>query len=222
MQPAIIYEDEDIIVCKKPAGVATQTKRIGQADMESLLKNYRASKGETPYIGVVHRLDQPVAGVMVFAKNKEAAADLSRQIKTKLTDKYYYAMTDGVPEEKKGTLEDDLLQNGQTNTSEVVERGTLQAKHAKLSYEVIEQNGRNAILRIKLDTGRHHQIRVQFAGHGYPLWADARYGTAVPRQNVALSSCGLAFEHPVTGKWMEFFMEPEGMIFRKFTKKFFV
>lgn len=139
MQPAIIYEDEDIIVCKKPAGVATQTRRIGQADMESLLKNYRASKGELPYIGVVHRLDQPVEGVMVFAKNKEAAADLSRQIKTKLADKYYYAMTDGVPEKKKGTLEDELLQNGKTNTSEVVERGTPQAKHASLSYEVVEQ-----------------------------------------------------------------------------------
>ena len=104
MQPAIIYEDEDIIVCKKPAGVATQTKRIGQADMESLLKNYRASKGETPYIGVVHRLDQPVAGVMVFAKNKEAAADLSRQIKTKLTDKYYYAHDGRSAGREKGNL----------------------------------------------------------------------------------------------------------------------
>ena len=145
MQPAIIYEDEDIIVCKKPAGVATQTRRIGQADMESLLKNYRASKGELPYIGVVHRLDQPVEGVMVFAKNKEAAADLSRQIKTKLADKYYYAMTDGVPEKKKGTLEDELLQNGKTNTSEVVERGTPQAKHASLSYEVVEQDGKHAV-----------------------------------------------------------------------------
>ena len=153
MQPAIIYEDEDIIVCKKPAGVATQTRRIGQADMESLLKNYRASKGELPYIGVVHRLDQPVEGIMVFAKNKEAAADLSRQIKTKLADKYYYAMTDGVPEKKKGTLEDELLQNGKTNTSEVVERGTPQAKHASLSYEVVEQDGKHAVLRIKLDTG---------------------------------------------------------------------
>ncbi len=155
MQPAIIYEDEDIIVCKKPAGVATQTRRIGQADMESLLKNYRASKGELPYIGVVHRLDQPVEGIMVFAKNKEAAADLSRQIKTKLADKYYYAMTDGVPEKKKGTLEDELLQNGKTNTSEVVERGTPQAKHASLSYEVVEQDGKHAVLRIKLDTGTH-------------------------------------------------------------------
>ena len=169
MQPAIIYEDEDIIVCKKPAGVATQTRRIGQADMESLLKNYRASKGELPYIGVVHRLDQPVEGIMVFAKNKEAAADLSRQIKTKLADKYYYAMTDGVPEKKKGTLEDELLQNGKTNTSEVVERGTPQAKHASLSYEVVEQDGKHAVLRIKLDTGRHHQIRVQLAHAGLSL-----------------------------------------------------
>ena len=89
--------------------------------------------------------------------------------------------------------------------------------------DTAEQEGQElSLVEIHLKTGRHHQIRVQFAGHGYPLWADARYGTAVPRQNVALSSCGLAFEHPVTGKWMEFSMEPEGMIFRKFTKKFFV
>ena len=182
MQPAIIYEDEDIIVCKKPAGVATQTRRIGQADMESLLKNYRASKGELPYIGVVHRLDQPVEGVMVFAKNKEAAADLSRQIKTKLADKYYYAMTDGVPEKKKGTLEDELLQNGKTNTSEVVERGTPQAKHASLSYEVVEQDGKHAVLRIKLDTGRHHQIRVQLAHAGMPIVGDKKYNF---KENIA-------------------------------------
>ena len=188
--------------------MATQTKRIGQADMESLLKNYRASKGETTYIGVVHRLDQPVAGVMVFAKNKEAASDLSRQIKTKLTDKYYYAMTDGVPEEKKGTLEDDLLQNGKTNTSEVVERGTLQAKHAKLSYEVIEQNGRNAILRIKLDTGRHHQIRVQLAHAGMPIVGDKKYNfkeNITPSgKQLALCSFKIAFRHPKTHRKLEF------------------
>jgi len=100
----ILYEDEALLVCKKPAGVATQTKRLGQKDMESLLKNYRASKGEVPYIGVVHRLDQPVSGVMVFAKTKEAASDLSRQVKTKLADKYYFAMTEGVPEKKKAAV----------------------------------------------------------------------------------------------------------------------
>ena len=93
MEIRILFEDEQIIVCEKPAGVAVQTKRLGQADMESLLKNRRAGKGELPYIGVVHRLDQPVSGVMVFAKTKEAAAALSRQIASGLADKFYYAVT---------------------------------------------------------------------------------------------------------------------------------
>ena len=188
--------------------MATQTRRIGQADMESLLKNYRASKGELPYIGVVHRLDQPVEGIMVFAKNKEAAADLSRQIKTKLADKYYYAMTDGVPEKKKGTLEDELLQNGKTNTSEVVERGTPQAKHASLSYEVVEQDGKHAVLRIKLDTGRHHQIRVQLAHAGMPIVGDKKYNfkenIAPSGGQLALCSFKIAFRHQKTHRKLEF------------------
>ena len=98
MEIRILFEDEQIIVCEKPAGVAVQTKRLGQADMESLLKNRRAGKGEPPYIGVVHRLDQPVCGVMVFAKTKESAAALGRQIASGKADKFYYAVTDGVPE----------------------------------------------------------------------------------------------------------------------------
>ncbi len=106
MEIRILFEDEQIIVCEKPAGVAVQTKRLGQADMESLLKNRRAGKGELPYIGVVHRLDQPVSGVMVFAKTKkEAAAALGRQIASGLADKFYYAVTDGVPEAGKGSLQ---------------------------------------------------------------------------------------------------------------------
>ena len=128
---------------------------------------------------------------MVFAKNKEAAADLSRQIKTKLADKYYYAMTDGVPEKKKGTLEDELLQNGKTNTSEVVERGTPQAKHASLSYEVVEQDGKHAVLRIKLDTGRHHQIRVQLAHAGMPIVGDKKYNLKTLHRRADSLHCAL-------------------------------
>ena len=128
MEIRILFEDEQIIVCEKPAGVAVQTKRLGQADMESLLKNRRAGKGEPPYIGVVHRLDQPVCGVMVFAKTKEAAAALSRQIASGLADKFYYAVTDGVPEAGKGQLTDYLLRDGRTNTSAVVESSTPGAK----------------------------------------------------------------------------------------------
>ena len=89
----ILFEDKDILICRKPAGVATQTKRLGQQDMESLLKNYRAKKGEPPYIGIVHRLDQPVEGVMVFAKNQQAAAHLSKQVQDRVIGKYYYAVS---------------------------------------------------------------------------------------------------------------------------------
>lgn len=208
MKLEILYEDEAVLVCRKPAGVATQTKRLGQADMESLLKNYRAGKGESPYIGVVHRLDQPVEGVMVFAKTKEVAADLSRQIVAKAVDKYYYVMTDGVPPQKKGILEDYLLRNGKSNASEVVDKGTPEAKRAVLSYEVLEENGKNAVLNIKLETGRHHQIRVQLSHAGFAIVGDKKYNfkenIAPSGRALALCSYKIGFKHPVTRKKLEF------------------
>ena len=180
MEIRILFEDEQIIVCEKPAGVAVQTKRLGQADMESLLKNRRAGKGELPYIGVVHRLDQPVSGVMVFAKTKEAAAALGRQIASGLADKFYYAVTDGVPEAGKGQFTDYLLRDGRTNTSAVVESSTPGAKRAELSYEVLEQKNGRAVLRIHLGTGRHHQIR----------WHDYQYGTTEKSIRKAVAKIG--------------------------------
>lgn len=210
MQPAvsILYEDEFIIVCHKPSGAAVQTKRLGQPDMESMLKNYRASKGEEPYIGVVHRLDQPVEGVMVFAKTKEAAADLSRQIAGRQTDKYYYALVAGVPPKKKGILEDFLLRDGKTNTSSVVGKGISGAKSAVLSYEVLESNQTHSILRIRLETGRHHQIRVQLAHAGWPIVGDQKYNfkehLAPSGQNLALCSYKIGLKHPKTHKKQEF------------------
>lgn len=207
----ILYEDDAIIVCVKEAGVATQTKQIGQKDMESMLRTYRMQKGEPSYIGVVHRLDQPVAGVMVFAKTKEAAANLSRQIATKSADKFYYAVTDGLPAQKKGTLEDYLLRDGRTNISKVVSAKTAGAKRAELSYEVIEQNDRSAILRIKLHTGRHHQIRVQLANAGWPLVGDRKYNfkenMKPSGQQLSLCSYKLAFKHPETGRSVSYEIE---------------
>lgn len=204
----ILYEDEAIIVCVKEAGVATQTKKIGQKDMESMLRTYRMQKGEPSYIGVVHRLDQPVSGVMVFAKTKEAAADLSRQISTKAADKYYYAVTDGIPDKVKGTLEDYLLRDGKTNLSKVTDRKTAGAKRAELSYKVLEKNETKALLKIKLATGRHHQIRVQMAHAGWPLVGDRKYhfkenmnGGSCP---MCLCSYKLGFSHPTTKKKLEF------------------
>lgn len=167
MNLQIIHEDNDIIVCYKPAGVATQTKRLGQQDMESLLKNYRAKKGESPYVGVVHRLDQPVEGVMVFAKNQRAAANLSKQIQQHIIGKHYYAVSAFAPEKKQGVLEDYLLTDKKTNHTIIVDndnedvmgvssreanvvkglgRSQLKsaksdvqdAKYAKLEYRVVE------------------------------------------------------------------------------------
>lgn len=120
MNLEILYEDNDIILCRKPAGVATQTKRLGQQDMESLLKNYRAKKGEQPYIGVVHRLDQPVEGIMVFAKNPKATAKLSKQIQEHMIGKYYYAVSAFAPAEAEGMLEDYLVTDKKANYTSVV------------------------------------------------------------------------------------------------------
>lgn len=132
-QPEIIFEDDAVIVCRKEAGVAVQTARAGQADMVSLLKNYRAKKKEEPYIGLIHRLDQPVEGVMVFAKTKQAAAKLSVQVSSRSMEKEYLAVTEGIPQPSEGELCDWLLRNGRTNTSQVVESGTPQAKGRKIA-----------------------------------------------------------------------------------------
>lgn len=204
----ILYEDDAMIVCVKEAGVATQTKKIGQKDMESILRTYRMQKGEPSYIGVVHRLDQPVSGVMVFAKTKEAAADLSRQIAAKAADKYYYAVTEGIPDKIKGTLEDYLLRDGKTNLSKVSDSRTAGAKRAELFYEVLAKNEAKALLKIKLATGRHHQIRVQMAHAGWPLVGDRKYNFKENmnggNQPICLCSYKLAFLHPVTKKKLDF------------------
>lgn len=214
----IIYEDGDILVCHKPAGVATQTKRLGQQDMESLLKNYRAKKGEPPQIWVVHRLDQPVEGVMVFAKNQKAAADLSKQVQQHIIGKYYYAVSAHVPNEKAGVVEDYLLTNKKANVTQVVEAGVKDAKKAKLEYEVVDTTEDKTFIRVKLHTGRQHQIRVQLAHMGCPLIGDSKYGDGASKEGLALCSYRLEFLHPTMKKEMRFEVEPKGKIFEEFFK----
>ncbi|MCD8151238.1 MAG: RluA family pseudouridine synthase [Clostridiales bacterium] len=227
--PRIIYEDSDILVCEKPAGLPVQTAKTGRPDLVSELKNYRAKKHEEPYIGLVHRLDQPVCGVMVFAKTKAAAAHLSRQVSSRSISKEYLAVVCGLPESasytesisdiqsgqekhtlhQAGDLRDFLLKDGRTNTSRIVPEHTPGAKEARLSYKVIRsdpETGRS-LVRIHLHTGRHHQIRVQFAHAGFPLYADTKYGQPLPAGSfcpVALCSYKISFIHPKTGKTMTF------------------
>lgn len=232
----ILYEDEQIIVCHKHPGVATQTARLGEQDMVSLMKNYLG----TAYVAVIHRLDQPVEGVLVFAKNREAAAALSGQE----MEKRYYAVAladrekpDILPEALSGketVLVDYLIKNGRENTSSVSRKEVKDARRAELSYRVIrvmeEENeygdkGRApALLDICLKTGRHHQIRVQLSHAGMPLLGDMKYGDGdakrISRQmgidNIALCAYSLTFAHPVSNKKMQVGITPEGDAFRPF------
>lgn len=231
----ILYEDKDILVCHKPAGLAVQNARVGSMDMESLLKNYIAQKvpGKMPYLGIIHRLDQPVEGVLVFALNPKAAADLSRQMTAGKIKKTYLAVTEGTVKVKSAKLVDWLKKDGRTNSSAVVEGGTSGAKKAILSYEVLEtwknkedaqDCGERNLIRIDLDTGRHHQIRVQMAHHGMPLWADGKYKKKEEmleaEQGTAIGLCAwrLEFAHPKTGKKMKFEVQPEGVCFQEFSE----
>lgn len=215
----ILYEDKDIIVCHKPAGIAVQNARIGSMDMESALKNYLAQKnpGRMPYLGIIHRLDQPVEGVLVFAKNQKAAAELSRQMAKGEMKKTYLAVTEGASKKETGTLEDWLKKDGRTNTSAVVKPGTKDAKKAILHYKVKAKKDGKTLLEIHLETGRHHQIRVQMAHAGMPLLGDRKYNsqeeTKIP---LALCSAGLTLCHPVTKKKMEFTTTPSGEGFADF------
>ena len=215
MNLRILHEDEHVIVCYKPAGIATQTAKMGAQDMESLLKNYLYKKEKKmPYIAVIHRLDQPVEGILVFAKTSFAAKELNKGLQGAGFGKYYKAVVCGIPKEKKATLEDYLVKDGKTNTSRVGKKDEAEAKKAVLSYEVLRQEADKALVQVKLETGRHHQIRVQMANMGCPIWGDTKYNSSenVDKswKNIALCAYHLEFVHPKTKKKMTFEIEPEG------------
>ena len=224
IEDMIIFEDKDILVCHKAAGIAVQNARIGAADMESSLKNYLALKNtETvPYLGVVHRLDQPVSGILVFARTPAAAKNLNQQLQNDQFEKYYQAVVCGALPDS-GTLTDYLVKDGRTNTSKKVPKGTKGAKESRLSYECLKTLEDPALaalplslVRIHLFTGRHHQIRVQMADIGLPLYGDRKYNPASKGSTLALCAFELTFRHPATGKSMTFSCKPTGEIFGKF------
>ena len=206
------------MVCHKLPGIAVQSPRAGQQDMVSLLRNYFARKKENTEIFLVHRLDQPVEGVMVFARTKEAAANLSSQVQKRQMDKQYLAVVEGRFEKKSGTLENFLIRDGKTNTSGVVEKEGKGAKKARLSYEVLEETEKDSLVKVILETGRHHQIRVQMAYAGHPLVGDKKYNPQCEAgyQPIGLCSVKTVFVHPLTGKQMEFEVEPQGTLFKKY------
>ncbi len=218
----ILYEDPWIFVVVKPPGMASQPERSTAMDMVSYLKNYisRRNGQKNPYVGVVHRLDRPVGGVMVYAKTPEAASELSRQIAQRTVEKEYLAVVCGSPEKEEGILEDWLLRNGRTNVSETVPPGTAGAKLARLSYKVLARNDQGCTLvSVHLETGRHHQIRVQMAAAKTPVAGDRRYGggDAGTFRNIGLFSRKLSFKHPSSKKIMEFQSLPQWEPFLMFS-----
>lgn len=230
IEDCIIYEDKEVLVCHKPAGIAVQNAKIGTMDLESGLKNYLAVKTkEMPYLGVVHRLDQPVEGLVVFAKTPRAARELSRQVSGTGMDKYYLAVTTGTPPERSGILEHYLKKDGRSNSSAVVSGEIPGAKRARLSYKVLkefqmEEFGAEkcmlmcTLMEIHLETGRHHQIRVQMSAAGMPLLGDRKYHPSEAAGRfpaLGLCSYKLSFTHPATKKKMCFECRPEGAAFEK-------
>ena len=206
----VIFEDESILVCYKPAGVATQTRNIGEKDMVSEVNNYLVSKGEKPTAHVVHRLDQPVEGVMVFAKTAEAANKLTKQITEHNFKKKYYAIISRESFPDEGELTDYLVKDNRTNLTKVVKETDPRAKKAVLRYKVVDQWDDRKLLDIDLFTGRHHQIRTQLASRTAPIIGDVKYGGVSTGHNLALCSHYIGFKHPVTGEPMEFEIKPKG------------
>lgn len=221
----VLYEDEDILVCIKPMGVPSQSDKTRDPDMVTLVKKYLFDKGETKeesYVGLVHRLDRPVGGIMVFARNQEAAADLSSQMLDGVFDKYYQAVLTGEMDEEEGIMKDFLLRDGKTNTSKVVQKGVKGAKKAELEYEVLDiietEEGIFSYVLIHLLTGRHHQIRVQCASRGVGIYGDTKYNPLFQDvkkvyKQIGLYSTRIEFEHPASGERMVFKTEPEGEAF---------
>lgn len=246
MKIPIIYEDIHVLVCEKPVGMLVQSDRSMDVDMVNELKNYlyeKQTEKKEPYLGLIHRLDRPVGGVLIFGKTPVAAKSLSSQVsgeqggKNPLPkmEKKYYAVVDGDLSDKLGNeaeeLVDYLVKDARTNTSKITSANDKNGKKAVLYYQVLavskdEKGYPVSLIEVTLKTGRHHQIRVQMAGNQMPLWGDTKYNDAfIERQkqnpdmrwaNVGLYSHTLVFTHPVTKKRMQFDAIPKDGVFKQF------
>lgn len=209
----VIYEDNHLLVVEKPVNILSQGDDTNDKDMVNLLKQYVKEKYNKPgnvYIGLIHRLDRPVGGAMVFAKTSKAASRLSEQVRNKTFKKTYRAIIHGNMSKPEDILKDYLYKNKKTNMVSVVNKNHKEAKNAELSYKTLDRKNGFSLVEIDLKTGRSHQIRVQFASRKHPLFGDQRYGQDVNKvgQQISLWSYKIEIEHPTTREKMEFVCEP--------------
>ena len=205
---SVIYEDNHILVVNKAAGLLVQGDQTGDESLVDIAKRYIKDKYQKPgnvFLGLVHRLDRPTTGVIVLARTSKALTRLNQQFKDRLTKKVYRAVVSGSPEPK-ARLEHFLRKNSSQNKSFHYPRNTLNTKHAILRYRYIEQLRSYHVLEIELETGRHHQIRVQLAAVGLHIKGDLKYGAKRPNQNgsIHLHAQSLALAHPTTKEEMKF------------------
>lgn len=203
-----------MLVAVKPPNMLSQADRTGDTDMLTELKEYIRVKYGKPgrvYLGLVHRMDRPVGGLMVFARTSKAAARLSAQVATHEMGREYLCVVTG-PVQDSFTLTDYLVKDTRLNQVEVCEADVKGAQEAILHGECIERREGTALCAISLETGRNHQIRVQMAHAGAPLWGDNRYGHGIPGQQIALWGYKLTFTHPTTRETMTFYDVPYGGI----------
>ena len=208
MSTVILYEDRDICVCLKPPGIVSEEGGLPRRLSDEL--------GGSFYC--VHRLDKAVGGVIVYARNERAAAALSKQTAERKMEKYYLAVVPDGLEADEGTMEDLLYRDREKNKSFVVKRMRRGVKDAKLDYSVLERRCGQALVKIRLHTGRSHQIRCQFSSRSAPILGDSKYGSTTKCGSMALWSYSLSFRHPSNGKLMEFSQAPEGELWDKFRR----
>ncbi len=195
----VLYEDPWLVAAVKPVGVLSEDSESGASMPELLRQRYRAL-GQNDYIATVHRLDKAVGGVMVFSRRKEITGKLTAAIRERQVTKEYLAVLRGHPEQPEATLTDLLFRDAEHNKSYVVKRMRRGVREASLEYRELGRTEELSLVRVRLHTGRTHQIRVQFASRQLPLLGDIRYGSKDPRCTAALWSWHMAFSHPKTGR----------------------
>lgn len=188
----VLYEDNHLIAVLKPAGILVQGDATGDKCLMDDVKEYlkeKYKKNGNVFLGLLHRLDRPVSGIVLFAKTSKGASRLSEQIRNHELKKEYHALVEGLPKSKKGVLTNYLLHDEKTNKSAIYDAKRGEAQLAELSYEVVKMLGENSLLKINLKTGRHHQIRAQFAHLGHPLVGDKKYGAKTPYREGEIALC---------------------------------
>lgn len=207
----IIYEDNHVLVVEKPVNVLVQADNTGDQDLLSILKEdikKRYHKPGNVYLGLVHRLDRPVGGIMVFAKTSKAASRLSEQVRNHQIQKKYYAVVEGMMEECDGTFVDYLKKDEKLNKVFIDKSG----KKAVLNYKVIDKKEKYSLVDIDLKTGRSHQIRVQFSSRNHSLYGDQKYNkNSKAGEQIALYAYELSFYHPITKEKLVFKGKPNNV-----------